>query len=36
MSDVGVISHLRLTILPDGGIMRIRAYGLKEQYNSRL
>mmetsp|Transcript_14990 Transcript_14990/g.24815 ORF Transcript_14990/g.24815 Transcript_14990/m.24815 type:complete len:399 (+) Transcript_14990:45-1241(+) len=36
MSDIGVISHLRLTILPDGGIMRVRAFGLKEQQHSRL
>lgn len=37
MSDVGVISHLRLTILPDGGVMRLRAFGLKEQgQQSRL
>lgn len=36
MSNIGVISHLRLTILPDGGVMRVRAYGLKEQQVSRL
>jgi allantoicase len=27
LRDVGVVSHLRLNIFPDGGISRLRAHG---------
>jgi len=30
LADVGVVSHLRLSIYPDGGISRLRAYGYLE------
>ena len=27
LKDVGVVSHVRMNIFPDGGISRIRLYG---------
>jgi allantoicase len=27
LADVGVVSHLRLSIYPDGGVSRLRIYG---------
>ena len=27
LQDVGVVSHVRLNIFPDGGISRVRLYG---------
>ncbi|CAM9919538.1 unnamed protein product, partial [Phaeothamnion confervicola] len=29
LEDCGAITHLRLTISPDGGVMRLRAFGVK-------
>ena len=37
LSNIGVISHVRLTISPDGGVSRFRIWGRKAQPNlSRL
>ncbi|XP_060566892.1 allantoicase-like [Ruditapes philippinarum] len=33
LSNVGVISHVRLTIYPDGGVSRFRIWGRKAQSN---
>jgi allantoicase len=30
LADVGVVSHLRLSIYPDGGVSRLRIYGRPE------
>jgi allantoicase len=27
LQDVGVVSHVRLNIFPDGGVSRLRLYG---------
>lgn len=34
--QVGDVSHLRLTIYPDGGVMRLRAIGTRSALSSRL
>jgi allantoicase len=35
LADVGVVSHLRLSIYPDGGVSRLRIYGRPEDRPSR-
>ena len=33
LEDCGVISHIRLTIYPDGGVSRIRCWGVPASLN---
>jgi hypothetical protein len=36
LESIGPVSHLRLTMYPDGGISRLRAFGTKANGGSRL
>lgn len=31
LCDIGVVTHIRLTIVPDGGVSRLRAWGHKHE-----